>query len=284
MMRTSLADTSRLGAWRGGACLNRHISKVERKNSCSHRWQAYQRARGDAALYNWPAYKALAKLDGKVATAARTDKEGKLFPPWYAFEIPAPGQRQDKPEGGTWDLDHGDNFQAKCYRPYWHEANHIIPNSSLRKVLVDVGKGMNDPGRISMAIRGRLLNVQYNLNHKVNMILLPMDEAVANALQLPRHRQTAFLCSHVAYSRNVETQLKDIFKALVKDPIREHKVPKYKDCKDALESLSKRLYEAIKKAGKRGTGSLDEMQDKDFARPTQSQTPKPPKSGKPPGS
>ncbi|WP_161606787.1 AHH domain-containing protein [Myxococcus xanthus] len=273
------------GGVEGGACLNRHVPKVERKNSCSHRWQAYQRAKEDTALYNWPAYQSLSKPGGRIRTAASVDKRGNRFPDWYDFTIAAPSQLNGAPGRGTWDLDHGDNFQVKCYRPYWHEANHIIPNSSLRKVMADVGKGMSNPGRIALAVRGRLLNAQYNLNHKVNMILLPMDAEVAEALQLPRHRQTAFLCSHKAYSDNVEAELKTLFDALVKEPIRNHTVPKYNDCKDGLEALSQRLYKAIVAAGKRGTAALDNMASKDFKQPastTASKPPSKPGSGKRP--
>src|SRR5690242_9403618 len=96
------------------------------------------------------------------------------------------------------------------------------------------------------------------------MILLPMEKEVANALQFPRHRQTALQPSHKAYSDNVESRLKDIFDKLVKKQLRKHEVPKYNDCKTALEALSKELYDSIVQAGGRGTGSLDEMPEEDF--------------------
>jgi hypothetical protein len=260
-----------VGGSDNGACLNRHVSKFERKNSCSHRWQAYQRAQEDKRLYNWPRYEPLARRGGSLRTAVGRDKKGNLFPPWYQESLDAPRELRDKNEAGTWDLDYADNFRVKCYRPYWHEANHVIPNGSLQKAIAEVGKGMNNPAMITQVIRGRLLNAQYNLNHKVNMILLPMDEEVAQALRLPRHRQTAFLRSHRAYSMNVEGRLGEIFRPVQK-AIRQHEVPKYRDCKKELEDLSTELYDAIVKAGERGVGSLDEMPREDFepnSRPTQ---------------
>ncbi|MFP2931996.1 AHH domain-containing protein [Pyxidicoccus sp. 3LG] len=260
----------------GGACLNRHIPKVEKGNFCSHRWQAYVRALKDKARYDWPKYKPLAQRGGKVQTAAGKDKKGQLFPPWYSKEIDAPsevpGSGTDK--AGTWDLAHSDNFQVKCYRPYWHESNHIIPNSTLKKVLASIGEGMKSPHRVRRIVRARLLEQRYNLNHEDNMILLPMDEEVARVLGLPRHRKTAFLRSHKAYSDNVEKELKGIFSSL-KDQIREHSKPKpdYGNFKNSLVEFSKRLYGQIIAAGEKdGAGALDDMSPERFKAPSNAPT------------
>ena len=257
----------------GGACLNRHVPDWNRNNSCSHRWQGYERAVEDNKLYNWPRYRALAESEATVHTAQGRSKKGNLFPPWYQEELAAPrmtlkqGVNGESVEAGDWDLDHGDNFQSKCYRPYWHEANHVIPNSSLQKAIAEVGADMHSPGRVTRVVRGRLLEAGYNLNHKGNMILLPMDAEVARALGLPRHRQTAFMRSHRAYSINVEKELKRIF-ADLKEAIREHIRPSYQDCRTNLENLSKHLYKQIVAAGEQdGTGSLDEMDPGRFQQP-----------------
>ena len=261
------------GGTEGGACLNRHVPDWKRNNSCSHRWQGYERAVEDKARYNWPRYQALAESGAKVRTAQGLSKKGNLFPPWYQAELAAPRKTMKRGvdgkwvEAGDWDLDHGDNFQSKCYRPYWHEANHVIPNSSLKKAIAEVGAGMHSPGRVTHVVRGRLLEAGYNLNHKGNMILLPMDAEVARALGLPRHRQTAFMRSHRAYSDNVEKELKRIFKQL-KRALRQHTSPPYKDCREALESLSKHLYKQTVAAGEQDRAeSLDEMDPKRFQQP-----------------
>ena len=260
----------------GGACLNRHVPKVEKGNFCSHRWQAYERALKDKARYDWPRYKSLAQRGGKVQTAADKDKKGKLFPPWYSKEIDAPSglRKPDGKDGGNWDLEHSDNFQVKCYRPYWHESNHIIPNSTLKKSLAALGEGMKSPHRVRRIVRGRLLEQRYNLNHEDNMILLPMDEEVARALRLPRHRKTAFLRSHKAYSDNVEKQVQIVFNNL-KEQIREHARPKpdYGDYKKKLVNLSKRLYTEIIAAGEvDGAGALDDMAPERFNEPAKAPT------------
>jgi hypothetical protein len=260
----------------GGACLNRHIPKVEKSNDCSHRWQAYQRALKDKARYDWPKYQSLAQRGGKVQTAATHDKKGQLFPPWYSKELDAPSKvpRPGGKEGGSWDLEHADNFQVKCYRPYWHEANHIIPNSTLKKVLASLGEGMQSPHRVRRIVRARLLEQRYNLNHEDNMILLPMDEEVARALGLPRHRKTAFLRSHKSYSDNVEKEVQLIFRTL-KDQIRKHSTPKpdYGSYKSALVALSKRLYGQIIAAGEvDGAGALDDMSPERFKAPSKAPT------------
>jgi hypothetical protein len=268
------------GGTEGGACLNRHVSRWTRDNSCSHRWQAYERALEDRGRYDWPRYEALAREGGKVKTAVGRDRKGQLFPPWYQEELDAPQVvRKGRREAGSWDLEHGDNFRLKCYRPYWHEANHIIPNSTLQKAIAELAKGMHSPGRVRLVVRGRLLEAGYNLNHKSNMILLPMDAEVARALRLPRHRQTAFLRSHRAYSGNVEKELQLLFSKLKRE-IQKHLNPRpdYKYYKEDIDDLSMHLYKQIVAAGEvDGAGTLDEMDPKRFERQPQVQPP--PKQG-----
>src|SRR5678810_994255 len=60
----------------------------------------------------------------------------------------------------------------------------MIPRSVLQDELQEAGK--DDP-RIAPMIAQGLLKAEYNLNDKINMIILPMDRAVAEALRLPRH-------------------------------------------------------------------------------------------------
>lgn len=235
----------------GGACLNRHLSQVKESDSCSHRWQGYLNAKANAEdLYDWPHYKPLSE-QSSITTSARM-LNGTLFPDWYRKTL-------KPPKKGDWDVGKDGNFRTKCYVPYWHNAHHVIPNSELRKAILEVGKGMRAPLTTAYLVRQGLLDEKYNLNFKKNMIMLPMDRTVGGTLQLPVHLKSPTARSHGAYSKNVANELKTIFTP-VQAALDEHEEePKYKACKDDLENLSEHLHSQIVAAGKSGTKYIDQM-------------------------
>lgn len=164
----------------GGRCLNRHQARAT--NSCSHQWQAQRRGETEIKkIYNWPAYKDM-KAAKQVFFQGKTANVG-------------------KPSNGDWDAGAGDNFKH-CNKPYFHEAHHIVPNSTLKKAIDEAFKKAST----IRYIRGALLDAGYNLNHMSNMINLPLDTAVANALKLPRHRVLPRM-HHNDYSVVVQEQL-----------------------------------------------------------------------------
>jgi len=235
----------------GGACLERHVSGIDENNSCCHRWQAYLQAKATSSIYDWPAYKSLSG-GSSVRTSAGT-KNGKVIPSWYKKSLPSPSE-------GDWDVK-GDNFKKKCYLPYWHNAHHLVPNAELRGAIDTVGKGMARPGEIRLQVRQGLLKVKYNLNFKINMMILPMDRAIGRALTLPIHLKTTTSRSHAAYSKKVRTELDDIFSNVKSEiePCEEGKEPDYQTCKDDIESLSKSLHRGVKSAGSAGVRNLDSI-------------------------
>jgi hypothetical protein len=258
----------------GEACLNRHVGYYAESNTCSYRGQAYKQATSDSQLYNWPRYEPLSKRTSNIQTAARSEG-GKTIPDWYKTELAPPKQ-------GSWDVGKHGNFQDKCYTPYWHEAHHIVPNSTLRGAIAAVGTGMADPSGMVLAVRGGLLDEGYNLNNKKNMIILPMDREVGLTIGLPKHRKTQDHRSHSAYSKYVKQQLDEIL-GKIRAASKEHKKPDYKGCKEDLEALSAHLYKAIVQAGEamknaaKSEDSLDDMKEEQFkpAKPAA-------KPGKPP--
>lgn len=247
-------EHKRAGASRGGACLTRHVSPFERRNSCSHRWQAWLDGKDHGSLYNGDAYKSLTDAGKRVGTSK---KRSTGFPWWYAYSLPAPAK-------GDWDIGQGPNaavnFTERCYRPYWHNSHHLIPNGVLREAIDAVGKGKERPAEVTLAVKQGLLEVKYNLNYKVNMLLLPMDRKVARALGLPRHLRTAAARSHQEYSANVLEELMQLF-----DPIQvamkcESKdKPDYQALKEQLESYSGELHAMVEKAGKDGVEHLERI-------------------------
>jgi hypothetical protein len=240
------------GGGGGKGCLTRHHSR-DNGHHCSHQWMALLRAQAeDRGLYNYPAYESLTTPGGEFTSGSYISRRKNLFPPGYA-------QKQPHPIPYAWDVGGtcvtpgappGINFEHYL-RPYWHNAHHLIPNRTLSTAIEEAAAG--DP-RVTELIRTGLLMGEYNLNDKVNMMILPMGAAVADALGLPRHingdqgGKTEFY-NHPDYNARVKSMLAPVmarYKALVKErePCKEK--PPEKLAKDSLISISDRIHSAIK--------------------------------------
>src|SRR5690606_13174632 len=120
----------------GGGCLNRHVGGKPCDtvgDVCSHRWQAYEKMKDKKSLYNWPRYKPLTDAGKRRRTARMRGESGEMFPKYYRTFI-------DPPEKNAWNVK-GTNFFVRAYDPYWHEAHHIVPNSTLASAIAGVGEG-----------------------------------------------------------------------------------------------------------------------------------------------
>jgi hypothetical protein len=237
----------------GKGCLVRHQERTE-GHQCSHQWQARVKAEEDSDIYNYPAYKSLCG-PGKFKTAARRTSGGAVFPADYA-ELINGVFKKDRPthEGKEWDLGKGQNFNH-FIKPYWHNAHHIIPNGALKN---SINETSDDDERLPNMIRCGLLKATYNLNDKINMIILPQGKVVAEALGLPRHLkgdevgpdEKGEFYSHADYSRNIESKLVKImnqYKKVLASAIDEsHPKPPDALSKAKLEKLSKDIYKAMK--------------------------------------
>ena len=210
------------GSTEGGKCLNRHVSRVK-ENSCSHRWQAWKRAvASETVWYN-----------------AYGDAHKVFNPP---------------PPAGSWDLTQGTNFRKSSRKPYRHNGHHIVPNGILRDCINDAVAQAGDKGpALRILIRGGLLDAGYNLNHMINMIILPSDQRVAWVLKLPAHVEKGKR-AHEEYSAAVQTGVdkvvREFAKAMAQD-IEDHKAVAKKLAKQKLENESKRFRRAIRAWGVR---------------------------------
>ncbi|HYO55245.1 AHH domain-containing protein [Archangium sp.] len=238
-------------AYDGGKCLWRGIHE-HKAHSCSYRYQAIGKANEDKLVYNWPAYKDAE--GGKVKTnyqAATAEK--KAYPHWYRPELEAPtAQRKD------WDIK-GKNFKTSG-KPYWNQAHHLIPVGALHKALwnlaMDLAESRLDAGMetlvsaapVVLYIGESLLRAEYNINHKNNMLLLPMDNAVSDILRLPKHGGPNS-SHHVRYNKLIEDELDKIMDVFRNNfstlPNKEHLTDDdRKTQKRRLELLSERLLQA----------------------------------------
>ena len=239
----------------GGACLTRH-EKRQKNNSCSHIWQAYEKAEaeesGPDSIYNYPRYKSL--VGKKHKSGARMARKG-IFPRGLKIE-------ETGPQPNEWDLGKPGNFQSWT-KPYWHNAHHIIPNAILAECITEAA---SESWRLYLLIRAGLLEAEYNLNHMVNMIILPMAEEVARGLRLPRHLlgpEGGETRSHKNYSRGVKDRLSgvmDDYLAILDKKKEGHPTPPNSISKEKLEQTSTTTYKDIKAFGESNPGAaLSEM-------------------------
>jgi hypothetical protein len=167
------------------------------------------------------------------------------------------------PSDGEWDIAADKyNYRSTCNRPFWHESHHIVPNGALHEAITDVGEGTSIPKEITIKVRDGLLDALYNINHKRNMIILPIEAQIGKAILLPLHvdRLKGEGYRHSNYSAYVREKLNEIFGPVKSkiDPAK-HQVPPMDDTKTGLEGLSDTLRVEIKAAGSRSPGtSLDD--------------------------
>jgi hypothetical protein len=192
-----------------GGCLNRHVSEYADGNTCSHRWQAFEKALA-SRRYHWP--------------------EGERGPR----------------KGANWSISRaGDNFKLSSGKPFPHEAHHIVPNSELRNAIGDMATAQAESFIIILLIRMGLMAEEYNLNDKLNMIVLPLGRRHGKVLGLPRHRETG-KWHHNAYSDRIRDRLDKIFGPM-KPKVLDHNSdpPDYEDCRDRIEKISTDVYPQI---------------------------------------
>jgi hypothetical protein len=243
------------GSVEGGACLNRHRSDVAAK-SCSHRWQAFKKAEENAQWYDYPAYKALVWKPG--STPIQTAQWGHFLDILW------------RPLQGSWDLHSSSwgfpNFQCWSRAPYWHQAHHLIPNGVLNDCITERAK---ENRSLYFTVRSGLLGALYNLNHKDNVVILPMGKVVAAALGLPRHIAgiesepgvKMATRDHPVYSKHVKKEVENVIRRYARE-IDEKKHSEETDdiAKVELETISENIF--IRLTSWRGSGiglSLDSM-------------------------
>lgn len=232
-----------------GKCLNRDHSVApssDSRSSCSHRWQAYEQMASEADYYAWPKYKPLAD---------RASETINVWAPgiaWYAR------RSLPKPVANEWDYGNSckrrvwfivknvKNFYERSSAPYNHQAHHVIPNGEFSDTITEKFKNVSP--RAVISVRKGLLKAGYNLNYKINVIMLPMDKLVADTIGLPRHQSSWTARSHRAWSELVKSRLEQIFNP-VKEQIKAHEKRDYDVARSDLESLSESLRKDILGSG-----------------------------------
>jgi len=260
----------------GGACLTGHEASFRKKSNkvtCNYRYQAYEQAGSEPKIKQ--RLHSYAGRTTPVPTSVYRTEAGGWAPSYYALELPAPGPgdwdvggptnpiRRGSLKGKTVTVPAGMNFTQDTW-PYWNNAHHIIPKGLFNQTISE------QPTPVPNVMRKALLMAQYNINHKINMFMLPQDKEVARILGLARHIQlkhanegVAEICTdHPVYNRVVESLLNSIikgYKAICDGAKPEgHKIPNASLDKKRLESLSEQLMNQIIEWGQMEAGaSLD---------------------------
>jgi hypothetical protein len=257
-----------------GACIWGHDTDYRKDWSCSYRWQVHEFSKGDTARKNvhnkrvdkfWP------RMRKQVETSAYQKSPSKpVTPANYDWEINKPREPED------WYLDGpkkagyeavdgipipvGLNFQA-CTYPYWFNAHHVIPKGTLLEILEEVATAKGFGANV---IRLALLKIKYNVNHYLNVFILPQDTKVARLFKLPRHlileegsKHTTYdeeYFNHTEYNDMVADQLRDIFRDFVynvgQNACAEPEDEDRQFLKDCLEMLSEKCIKKIIEFGK----------------------------------
>lgn len=231
------------GLHKPGACLVTHQSGYVEGDKCSHRWGAYEQAKGVKTWYDWPAYKSL-------------EHETRLPP-------------SRRPTKNSWDLDRNTrwntgpvpNFRLRAQAPYAHNAHHLVPRSVLATAME---KAAEDDPRLMNITRIALLGAEYNLHDKGNMVILPMRQLIAGALGLPRHiagidappGERAPHCDHPKYSTNVLDMITPIFSdfaGMIDDGIHPKQVGKF--ARAQLVKVSEDLFTRLRTWAKEAQGA-----------------------------
>jgi hypothetical protein len=259
-----------------GACLTGHeasFRKKKNKVTCNYRYQAYEQANSEPKIKQ--RLHSYAGRTTPVPTSVYRTEAGGRAPSYYSLELPTPGPGDwdvggpSRPiirksiNGTTLKVPTGMNFSQDTW-PYWNNAHHIIPKGLFNQTIA------NQPTPVPNVMRKALLMAQYNINHKINMFLLPQDKEVAQILSLARHIQLKYanegvaeMCTdHPVYNRLVESLLNTIiieYKMICDEAKPEgHKIPNASLDKKRLENLSTHLMEQIINWGKIEAGaSLD---------------------------
>lgn len=240
------------GGATGGKCIAKHVPSYEpTQSSCTHRWQAFEKAMENKGTYKltddqvkalgggkWSLlFRGGQKVVSKLVAARETAEVSTENKGMYQHLVAKPGKGED------WDVGHGRNFKWDCNVPYYHEAHHVVPDATVRTALMKVFDA-----QVAVWVATKMLEVPYCVHHKDNMLILPMDARVGDVLQLPIHRETK-QCNHNRYDEFILKKLVKRMQAVQEQILEEHDkdddAPKTKDLAKGIEKDAEALYSQV---------------------------------------
>lgn len=220
------------------ACAYKHNS-LEETQAVARKRSLYELDPDDVLKGSW-------RIGPKQRMTAAERLKGKNFEKKSARgPTPKSGTRDSyKPvnpvdQKGAWDFGKGENYQNEL-RPFKHEHHHILPEETVFDYL--------DKPEERDVLQAE---VKYNINSRLNMIILPCTWDVAEVLGLPRH--SGRHGDHTAYAQRCSTELNGYKRKLaqVKDTgCKETKKQLSSDIKNSLERWQQQQYWLLVKWGR----------------------------------
>ncbi|HXD18656.1 MAG TPA: AHH domain-containing protein [Vicinamibacterales bacterium] len=232
--RDTFAEHKPVGAYEGGGCLTGHQSAWKENDSCSYRWQGIQNAKDkNAKVYNIKS-----EPDWHLDAIANTFR----WIPVKSINAGRAGQIVQRLKKGIKKGKLKQKIQAKNfttgYTPYSNQVHHVIPNNVLKEAILKATKKKAD--LVKDLVDG-LLAAPYNINYKVNMLILPSLDSVCCKLGLPKH-----LGSHPTYDKNLKDKVNETVQMYTEtaDDKEEHD-PDFGKIADELVAISEDLYDSV---------------------------------------
>ena len=242
----------------GGCCIVRGISTYAENNSCSYRWQACYRAvdkHRDRKIYYESTDDSATPIAAGSSMSRRAASTADAMRRSGAAESISK-KWKDAADGKEYAYVVGKPFRT-CFSPWENNAHHLIPVGQLIGSIEKVAGGDDTTAyAIAQALTGR----KYNVNHWVNMMILPQRASTSIEIGLPTHpgfRQVNSLKGmddktrgdivfHFGYSEKVGKKVESIIRKIctkdgkVKCKI---KVKEGKNMRRKLEELSDKIHD-----------------------------------------
>ncbi len=233
--RETYSEHNPVGDYAGGACLTGHHSAWKEKWSCSYRWQGIQNAKDkNEKVYNhdenpdWHLDAVAPKVWRWIPVKSIAAGRAGLI-----VQSIAEGIKKGKKKRQV----QAKNFTTG-YTPYTNQVHHVVPNNVLKKAILDVTE--KKVTLVKDLVDG-LLAAKYNINFKVNMLILPTLDKVCCILGLPKH-----LGSHPTYDKNIKSRVNKAVQGYAADiDDEEEHEPDFDEIRDELEVVSSEVYDSI---------------------------------------
>jgi len=220
------------------ACAYKYNS-VEETESVSRKRSLYELDPDDDLRGSW-------RIGPKQRLTAAARLKGKDFAQKTARgPTPASGTKDShKPvnpldEKGAWNFGKGQNYKSEL-RPFLHEHHHILPEETVFDCLEK-----QEEREILQT------HIKYNINSRLNMIILPCTWDVAQILGLPRHRGRHG--KQTAYAARCITELNKFrarFDQIKNEGCEKTKAKVAADTKRQLERTQQEIYWLLVKWGR----------------------------------
>lgn len=157
---------------RTSGCLIICITQYQEGHPHSHRWQAAEKARAETRIPYGDCESPMVITIGRSLEGLLTDQalDGDVW------------KEKGKTKGKLKPF-------FRHFAPFPHNAHHIIPISTMKECLEDIYAmaGENSDDMRNIVVIGLLRDEKYNINERVNMVILPLRRIHSKKLGLPRH-------------------------------------------------------------------------------------------------